>query len=74
MNQCDCVPKGNPTVIGACACPIHGLMAMRELVDQLTEGDRENPCRFDHHGYCQEHGWLETNPSCPWGRAAELFH
>jgi hypothetical protein len=20
----------------------------------------EDPCRFDHHGYCQAHGWMST--------------
>lgn len=24
------------------------------------------PCRHDHHGYCQEHGWFSLEP-CPTG-------
>lgn len=33
MSRCDCAPASNPTVIGACACPIHGMKALREAVD-----------------------------------------
>jgi hypothetical protein len=29
---------------------------LRELLDDLYD---DSPCSFDHHGYCQEHGWLQ---------------
>lgn len=41
-----------------------------ELVDELRDPD---PCWYDHHGYCQAHGWFETEPTCPHARAAALF-
>jgi len=40
------------------------------LVRDLTDPD---PCHFDHHGYCQAHGWFATEPACPHGRAQTLF-
>jgi hypothetical protein len=38
-----------------------------ELIRDLADPD---PCWFDHHGYCQAHGWTATNPRCPHARAA----
>lgn len=43
---------------------------LRELLEHLTD---EDPCWFDHHGYCQAHGWMETEPRCPHARAKELL-
>lgn len=42
---------------------------VRALVVDLVD---DGMCRFDHHGYCQEHGWFETEPACPHGRAKAL--
>ena len=40
---------------------------LRELVD-------ENPCSFDHHGNCQEHGWTNYGEGlCPHERAKRLL-
>lgn len=25
----------------------------------------DEPCRHDHHGYCQEHSWFRSNGTCP---------
>lgn len=33
--KCDCTPKDNPSVIGACACPIHGMVALRAALAGL---------------------------------------
>ncbi|MER7801211.1 hypothetical protein ABTX71_12860 [Streptomyces parvulus] len=42
-----------------------------ELVRDFLDPD---PCTFDHHGYCQAHGYLGGEPmSCPHGRAKELL-
>lgn len=38
---------------------------LRELVLDLYE---DSLCTFDHHGYCQEHCWFETEPACPHSR------
>jgi hypothetical protein len=46
------------------------LKPLTDLVKDLTDPDA---CHFDHHGYCQAHGWLETEPACPHGRAQKLF-
>lgn len=40
------------------------------LLAELTDPD---PCRFDHHGYCQAHGYFETEPKCPHARAKDLL-
>ncbi|MDT0302923.1 DUF433 domain-containing protein [Streptomonospora wellingtoniae] len=42
---------------------------LRALVRDLADPD---PCWHDHHGYCQAHGWFETDPPCPHGRAQRL--
>lgn len=41
-----------------------------ELLDDLTDPD---PCWFDHHGYCQAHGWMATEPRCPHARAKDVL-
>lgn len=33
----------------------------------------DDPCEFDHHGYCQAHNWFYTEPKCPDARAKELL-
>ncbi|WP_329376157.1 hypothetical protein [Streptomyces sp. NBC_01483] len=43
---------------------------LEALVQGMTDPD---PCYFDHHGYCQAHGWAATSPACPHGRAQALF-
>ena len=43
---------------------------IQQLIVDLTD---EDPCRFDHHGYCQAHGWMATDPRCPHARAKELL-
>lgn len=42
------------------------LSLVRNLVD-------EGECQLDHHGYCQTHGWMATEPPCPHARAKELL-
>jgi hypothetical protein len=46
-----------------------------ELLDAHTWPIDEIPCRFDHHGGCQEHGFLSLEPGekCPTLRAHELL-
>lgn len=43
---------------------------LEALVQGMADPD---PCYFDHHGYCQAHGWTATSPACPHGRAQALF-
>ncbi|PBC71543.1 hypothetical protein BX265_6153 [Streptomyces sp. TLI_235] len=40
------------------------------LIDDLRDDD---PCHYDHHGYCQAHSWFAVEPPCPDARAAALF-
>lgn len=30
---------------------------LEAILLDFVEGE-DQPCRFDHHGYCQEHGWF----------------
>lgn len=41
-----------------------------ELVEDLHDPE---PCWYDHHGYCQAHGWMATEPPCPHARAQRLL-
>ncbi|WP_399553874.1 hypothetical protein OG473_39430 (plasmid) [Streptomyces anulatus] len=45
------------------------LALVEALVSDFIDPD---PCWFDHHGYCQAHGWAATDPGCPHGRAKAL--
>jgi uncharacterized Zn finger protein (UPF0148 family) len=51
--------------IGVC----RDLQEAIEIVSDLGERD---PCRLDHHGYCQEHDWFDASP-CPHKRAKEFL-
>jgi len=37
---------------------------LREIIHLLEETEPDE-CSFDHHGYCQAHGWMATEPRCP---------
>ena len=32
------------------------------IIEDLTDSEL---CRYDHHGYCQEHSWFEDDRDCP---------
>lgn len=36
-------------------------------------GAEDGPCRFDHHGYCQQHGWFGEPGECGTREAQELL-
>lgn len=36
---------------------------LRDLLMGLVEVE-DQPCSFDHHGYCQEHGWFGEPGEC----------
>lgn len=42
---------------------------LKDIVEALTDDD---PCYYDHHGYCQAHGWMAVSPACPHARARAL--
>ena len=42
------------------------VVRLRGLVEDLYD---EDDCYHDHHGYCQAHGWMATEPACPHKRA-----
>jgi hypothetical protein len=46
------------------------LVAVTGLLADLTD---PGECWYDHHGYCQEHGWFDTDPRCPHARAKALL-
>jgi hypothetical protein len=44
---------------------------LRALLSLMTPAD---PCRLDHHGNCQEHGWFHLNGDpCPVAEAQKLL-
>ena len=49
---------------------IHTSSWLVELLRDFTDPD---PCSFDHHGYCQAHGWLTGERPCPHDRAKRLL-
>jgi len=45
------------------------LAPLIELVENTVD---DTPCRLDHHGYCQQHSWLYTDPPCRQVRIRQL--
>lgn len=35
--------------------------AIKEAADIISDFVDDNECCFDHHGYCQQHGWMEKS-------------
>ena len=64
LNQCGC-DSFDQQLIDCSDCT-----ELRRLITDLTDPD---PCSFDHHGYCQAHGWFDVEPKCPHARAKELI-
>lgn len=44
-----------------------------KLLQTFVEGE-DSPCHFDHHGYCQEHGWFGEPGECNVREARELLY
>ena len=44
-----------------------------EAISLLGEHVDDEPCWFDHHGYCQAHGWLTDEDRCPHARGREFL-
>lgn len=42
---------------------------LKTILSQIVSSD---PCRLDHHGYCQEHLWVGKS-ECAHGRARKLL-
>ena len=45
------------------------LLECREVIHNLID---DEPCRYDHHGYCQEHNWL-SDGVCPHKQGKKLI-
>lgn len=45
---------------------------LEELLAEMVGGD-DTPCSFDHHGYCQEHGWFGDPGECGHREARQLL-
>lgn len=43
-----------------------------ELIVAVGDLAEDTPCRLDHHGFCQEHGWLDSR-ECPHPRAVRAL-
>jgi hypothetical protein len=55
------------------AAPAEDMVTIsRDLLECLTD---ESECWFDHHGGCQEHGYLSLKPGekCPHQEAREIL-
>jgi hypothetical protein len=57
---------GPPLDVYDAAVTAAAYRAAADLIADLTDPD---PCWYDHHGYCQAHGWFATDPACPHARA-----
>ncbi len=42
----------------------------RSILRDIVDSDE---CSYDHHGYCQTHGWTSIDPPCPHKRAKDLL-
>lgn len=48
-------------------------IAAEALIDLIRDLADTDPCWYDHHGHCQAHGWMATDPICPHARAAAIL-
>jgi hypothetical protein len=58
----NCLCTGD-SVIGVAPCPVHGLARVRMILRDFVIHESD-PCSFDHHGYCQEHGYFGEPGEC----------
>jgi hypothetical protein len=58
--ECTLCLQGPEGIIPNVDCPVHGFSRVRALLMEFVEGE-DSPCRFDHHGYCQEN-WSFGEP------------
>jgi hypothetical protein len=42
------------------------------IIELLKDMEDSNPCVFDHHGNCQEHGWTGDR-ECPQSRLKKFL-
>ncbi|GHJ21599.1 MULTISPECIES: hypothetical protein [Streptomyces] len=49
------------------------MTAASEAIEVLRDLVDPDDCYYDHHGYCQAHGWFDTAPACPHARAKKLL-
>lgn len=54
------------------ASEVARLAEENERLKQEMAEIHDHPCRFDHHGYCQTHGWLQAG-ECPVARGRCLL-
>ena len=48
--------------------------ALVEYFSDLLEQFKDtSECWYDHHGYCQGHDWMATEPQCPQKTLKELL-
>lgn len=46
----------------------------RDRLAALVRDFRDpDPCRLDHHGYCQAHSWMCSGNTCPHARARDIL-
>ena len=55
---------------------IGNLKEVKKLVDEIIEVLKDledsNECQFDHHGNCQQHGWIGDR-ECPQARLKRIL-
>lgn len=44
-----------------------------DLVELVRDFLDPEPCSHDHHGYCQQHNWFDSDTTCPHARARLLL-
>lgn len=64
----DAICRGSYRLGTACGHCSRCVAFLVSLVAELTDSE---PCRYDHHGYCQTH-YLHERP-CPHERAKEVL-
>jgi hypothetical protein len=45
---------------------------LKEAIEIIKDFIDEEPCNYDHHGYCQSHNWL-SDSECPHKRAKSFI-
>ena len=54
--------------------PVGSMPLLSQAIEIIVDLYDDSDCIFDHHGYCQTHGWMTTEPICPMARARKFLN
>jgi hypothetical protein len=72
--ECNCTPRGAPSVIGACACPEHGLRAVIAQRDHWIRIFNRLEAAVKHHEKATAEGFRDTHDEALYAARDRIVH